>query len=122
MFNPFEEEKIFKQLLSLGAEATFADNTGVTPLMKASFLNNVNCAVALIDHGAFINSQDIFGRSTVYWARGIENVSFLLEEGVDLQTVDKFGRSVLCQNLFVSDLDCVEFLIHKGGNVNQPDG
>ncbi|XP_029202791.2 serine/threonine-protein phosphatase 6 regulatory ankyrin repeat subunit C-like isoform X2 [Acropora millepora] len=122
MSNPFEEKKIFKQLLALGAEATFADNLGETPLMKACFLNNVNYALALIDHGALINSQDIFGRSTVYRARSAETVSFLLERGVDLQTVDKFGRSVLCQNLLVSDLDCVEFLIHKGGNVNQPDG
>lgn len=121
MANPFEEDKIFKRLLSLGADVTLGDNSGVTPLMMACLLNNPDYALALIHHGACINSHDIYGRSTVYRARSIETVSLLLEHGVDLQTVDKFGRSVLCQNLLVSDLDCVEYLIHKGGNVNQQD-
>lgn len=121
MSNPFEEEKIFKRLLSLGADVTTGDNIGVTPLMMACFLNNPDYALALIHHGACVNSHDIFGRSMVYTARSIETVSVLLEHGADLQTVDKFGRSVLCQNLLVSDLDCVEHLINKGGNVNQQD-
>ena len=121
MSNPFEEDKIFKQLLSLGANVTLKDNIGVTPLMMACLLNNPHYALALIHHGACVNSHDIYGQSTVYRARSIETVSLLLEHGVDLQTVDKFGRSVLCQNLLVSDLDCVEYLIHKGGNVNQQD-
>jgi len=121
MVNPFEEDKIFKRLLSLGADVTLGDNSGVTPLMMACLLNNPDYALALIHHGACINSHDIHGRSTVYRARSIETVSLLLEHGVDLQTVDKFRQSVLCQNLLVSDLDCVEYLIHKGGNVNQQD-
>ena len=121
MSNPFEEEKIFKQLLSLGADVTLGDNVGVTPLMMACLQNNSDYVLALIDHGACINSCDIYGRSTIYRARSTETVSLLVEHGVDLQTVDKFGRSVLCQNLLVSDLDCVEYLIQKGGNVNQQD-
>jgi len=121
MSNPFEEGKIFMRLLSLGADVTLGDNIGVTPLMTACWQNNIDYVLALIHHGACINSHDIYGRSTVYRARSIETVSLLLEHGVDLQTLDKFGRSVLCQNLLVSDLDCVEYLIHKGGNVNQQD-
>lgn len=121
MSNPFEEGKIFKRLLSLEADVTLGDNIGVTPLMMACLLNNTDYALAMINQGACINSHDIFGRSTVYSARSIETVSLLLEHGVDLQTLDKFGRSVLCQNLLVSDIDCVEYLIHKGGNVNQQD-
>lgn len=119
--NPFEEDKIFKQLLSLGADVTLGDNTGVTPLMMACFLNNPDYVLALIHHGANVNAHDIYGQSTVYRARSIETVSLLVEHGADLQTVDKFGRSVLCQNLLVSDLDCMEYLIHKGGNVNRQD-
>lgn len=121
MSNPFEEEKMFKKLLSLGADVMIGDNIGQTPLMMACFLNNPDYAAALIDHGANVNSQDIFGQSTVYMARSIETVSLLLQHGGDLQTVDRFGRSCLCQNLLVSDLDCVEYLIHNGGNVNQQD-
>lgn len=121
MSNPFEEEKIFKRLLSFGADVNIGDNIGVTPLMMACFLKNSDYALALIHRGACVNSRDIFGRSTVYSARSIETVSVLLEHGADLQTVDKFGRSALCQNLLVSDLDCVEHLILKGGNVNQQD-
>ena len=89
--------------------------------MMACLLNNPDYVLALIHHGANVNSHDIYGRSTVYRARSIETVSLLVEHGADLQTVDKFGRSVLCQNLLVSDLGCVEYLIHKGGNVNQQD-
>ena len=121
MSNPFEEDKIFKLLLSLGADVTLGDNIGVTPLMMACLLNNPDYVLALIHHGANVNSHDIYGRSTVYRARSIETVSLLVEHGADLQTVDKFGRSVLCQNLLVSDLDCVDYLVHKGGNVNQQD-
>lgn len=119
--NPFEEDKIFKRLLSLGVDVTLGDNIGVTPLMMACFLNNPDYVLALIHHGANVNAHDIYGQSTVYRARSIETVSLLVEHGADLQTVDKFGRSVLCQNLLVSDLDCVEYLIHKGGNVNHQD-
>ena len=121
MSNPFQEEKIFKQLLSLGSDVTIGDNIGVTPLMMACLLNNPDYVLELIHYGACVNSQDIFGLSTVYTARSVETVSILLEHGADLQTVDKFGRTVLCQNLLVSDLDCVEYLIHKGGFVNQQD-
>lgn len=121
MSNPFQEEKIFKRILSLGADVTNGDNIGVTPLMMACLLNNPDYALELIHRGACVNSRDIFGLSTVYTARSIETVSVLLENGANIQTVDKFGRSVLCQNLLVSDLDCMEYLINKGGNINQQD-
>ena len=95
MSNPFEVDKIFKHLLCLGAAVTLGDNIGVTPLMMACLLNNPGYVLALVHHGACVNSHDIFGRSTVYSARSIETVSLLLDHGVDMCTKPQFSAPKL---------------------------
>jgi ankyrin repeat protein len=56
---PAERLEVVKLLVSLGADVNAADNYGITPLMVASNLGDLNVVKYLVEKGADLNAHDL---------------------------------------------------------------
>jgi ankyrin repeat protein len=68
-------------LVAAGADVNVTDNTGWTPLMRATYAGHSDAIRALIDAGADVNATNIFGRTALTMAevRSIEEVLAALQ-------------------------------------------
>ena len=58
-----------KQLLLDGAETTYRDNLGNTPLHWAAYQGDINCCKLLVEHGADIYIENNAGRNPLCLAQ-----------------------------------------------------
>ena len=78
--------EIIKILLENGVDANSSDSKGFTPLMLASFLNEVEIMHLLIQHGADVNAYSKNGFSALIYALYANSTAatkILLENGAN---------------------------------------
>ena len=91
--------KIVEKLLQLGADVQYKDTLGenaIAKCMSTSF--NINTLVALVDKGADINSQDIYGKTPLHYeCEKFYNhtVELLMTYGANANIQDKDGYTPL---------------------------
>ena len=111
--------EIFDLLLSSGADInTRCPENKQTPLMHAAMVDNVYCVKKLIEKGADIFETDRCNNTTWMLAsnKGSVNVlKWLIEDnGLDKDSVDKKGCSVLCWAVRGMNIDAVRYLLSLG--------
>ncbi|HAD79567.1 ankyrin repeat domain-containing protein [Empedobacter falsenii] len=94
-----------------------------TPLIWASFYNNVDLLIWLIDNGANINHQDKNGYSALHFVaqENCKNVvEILLNNGIDVELEDFYGNTALWTAVFNAkgNNEIVELLLDSGANFN----
>jgi len=94
-----------------------------TPLIWATFYDNVDLLSWLIDNGADLNHKDKNGYSALHFAgqeKRLECAKILLDKGADLEVTDRHGNTPLWTTIFSSkdDLGLVKFYVQKGANID----
>lgn len=96
----------------------------MTVLVEASRRGYKEIALALIDAGADVNSQDNYGVSALMYAAisgSVEIMEKLIEGGADVNTKDQDGRSALVEVLTTENdlpIDIIKSLCDAGADVN----
>jgi ankyrin repeat protein len=84
----------FKKSIDRGADINSVDKIGHTPLMLASFFNNIEVVKLIVENGADVNIKDLNGWTALMFAvnRGkLEIIKYLVEKGADVNIVDRYG-------------------------------
>lgn len=108
-------------LLLGGAAADEPDETGMTPLMRASLSGSELCMRLLLDHGADPNAQDGDGVTPLmYGVHDIQIVRLLLKEGADPNQISKLKNSALILAArYSGNQEVVRLLLSHGSKLDQ---
>lgn len=110
--------RIARMLLRAGAQGGLLDGKAVRDAAGSGRSNLIHL---LVQAGVELNIPDKKGDSAIVYAvknRRAGAVKALLDGGVDPDTVDHYGRSVLGQA--INCIACVEHLLSAGANINYP--
>lgn len=114
-------------LLDHGAVIDSQDKQGRTPVFYAVIGQHMECLQVLIDRGANNYPEDRHARSLLHVAAtqvGNESpdlISFLLQIGHDVDSVDESGKTSLHWAVMSGNVDAARELIGKGASVNHVD-
>ncbi len=97
-----------------------------TALMMATQESQLECARLLVDKGADVNIEDIFGRTAlmyaVKWGRCSDIAKLLLENGADLTRVTReHHTSILTLAVEAKEVECTQVLLEAGADINAQD-
>ena len=100
-----------------------------TPLIAAIFAAQVETTKLLIEKGADVNARTALGLLPIHYGVNpdmdgdaeLSVINLLLDEGVDIESQDELGRTVLQLAAFYKCTDLLRGLISKGANVNTID-
>jgi hypothetical protein len=101
--------------------------SGWTPLISAAYLGDVEMVEVLLNYGADIQAQTIFGRTALHWAAGShhfsdpEVVRLLLKYGADinLRAIIDGGITPLHSAAAGGRADAVRVLLEHGASVDE---
>lgn len=123
----------FCNLLKKGASLEIVDKYGRTPLMIAcgGTGNDIKFAEKLIQYGADVNAkcpdeyvEDEGSSSALMYAAwnydGLSFVKLLVENGADVNYVDKFQNSALRKSMHNKKYDVALYLLEHGADYNVP--
>lgn len=103
---PYDTE-ISRELIDKGAPVDQANDTGITPLMKAVQFKYIDLAKQLIDQGANVDATDAKGRSLNTYARYTEAQEFVDELGVDVTKGDTVNAArAALEHIVLSHYQC----------------
>ncbi len=109
-----------KDLIKRGADVNVEDNTGQTPLHRASAMNELEIAKLLLDRGADVNSKRNDGWTPLHrasWNNSIEIAELLLNRGANLEAKDKWGMTPLHLASRWNHIETAELLLRAGADV-----
>ena len=95
-----------------------------TPLLEAAFNGDPKVIGLLLQYGAKVNAEDMFGEDALHKAvffSGKDAVALLIAHGADVKHKDHFGTTALHVAAQESDPDKVALLIAHGADVNARD-
>ena len=114
-----------KMLIEAGADLEAADENGWTPLMAAAAKKQAGCVRLLLDAGADVHKMDWKdGQSSLlYSLKDREILDTLIKAGLDINSRDDAGNTVLMQTLelkpyTISGAGSAMMLIEAGADVN----
>jgi len=117
------ELEVVKLFIEAGMSPNVMENN-MTGLVEASRRGYEEIALALIDAGADVNSQDSYGVSALMYAAisgSVEIMEKLIEDGADVNTKDQDGRTALIEVLATENdlpIDIIQSLCDAGADVN----
>ncbi|MFT4314937.1 MAG: ankyrin repeat domain-containing protein [Wolbachia pipientis] len=97
---------------------------GLTRIHSAAWKGQVDDARLLIEKGAYIDAEDVFGRKPIHVAAENNNkniIEFFLSKGVSIDDADRYGRTPLYYASGNGNLDIVKCLVEKGADINAQD-
>ena len=120
------QPEIVSILVKAGAPIEQADAQGRTPLMIAASFADAPVVQALLDAGADISAGNptLVNRTAWQYAGQYGNTAtleVLYAAGVDINSVDDFGSSVLITAAYGGHLESVEYLLSIGVDPNLRD-
>ncbi len=95
-----------------------------TPLLEAAFHGDPKVIALLLQYGAKVNAEDMFGEDALHKAvffSGKEAVALLIAHGADVNHKDHFGKTALHVAAQESDPDKVALLLAHGADANARD-
>lgn len=95
------DPEYMKMLIGAGADLEAADENGWTPLMAAAGKTHTECVRLLLDAGADVHKMDWKdGQSSLlYSLKDRKILNMLIEAGLDINSKDSSGNTVLMQTL-----------------------
>jgi len=112
-----------KALLEAGAHADYSSEHGVTPLMTAVSLDQLERVHLLLDHGASPLAKDGNGQISLHHLANnlgsqLEIVQLLVQRGDGVNAADNDGRTPLINCVTYGDGSVIRFLLAHGASVN----
>lgn len=106
-------------LINNGADVNATDGFGETALMWAVTNGNAVLSEFLISNGADVNAKtDGFGETALMWVRNVEVAKILIDSGVDINAVSKYGMTALMYAIRENNVEVAKLLIENGADVN----
>lgn len=112
----------FNKLIELGANVNVSNKEGITPLMDAIALGDMQSAKTLIEKGADLNLQNNKGVSALHYAIAYDNVEIcqiLLDAGVKRNQKDPTGWLPIHNICYAKTTKVPELLLKYGFNINE---
>ena len=110
-----------QHLISAGAQVNCEDDDGSTPLHKASFSGQVECAKYLLEEAAAdVNYRDSKHATPLHIAafKGqMETALLLIEHGADINAVDSHDVTPVHHTCFQGHVEFTKALIDRGASV-----
>lgn len=109
----------FKSLVN--SENLDQSHRGLTPLMYAAKVGNLEIIKYLLDKGANINSQDDYGYTALHYAvedNKLDAVKLLIEKKANINLVDKDGNTILMTAANAVAPEIFQYLFEKGADIN----
>lgn len=115
-----------KRLLEAGADVDARDDSGETPLIRASAQGHLEVAKLLIRRGADVNARDGRERDkTVLMTAALmeqpEFAKLLIDSGADVHARDKGKHTAIWNAVYNREIRTIELLLDKGADVNARD-
>jgi len=113
--------EIVKCLIENGANVTAQDSEGYTALHRAMLTYQLNVVEYLLQHGADIELRGGPRQETplhVAARKGKYMVKLLVNNGADLNAVDRAGYTALHKSMMAGKIGIAQYLIEKGADVN----
>lgn len=111
-----------------GASTTL-DESGRNYNTKCKFVDHskqpkhLQCAVKLIELGANVNARDMLGATPLFFCfmryrnlATLKIAKILLDNGVEINAVNRLGETALLQPVMMKRFDCVDFLMKYGAD------
>ena len=109
-------------LMKEGADVNVRNQHGETPLMAATFHENIPIMDMLIDYGGDVNAYVDANSETALNYAARQNcgkaMELLINKGADVNTRDQHGDTPLMVAAFYGNAPIMEMLIHNGSDVN----
>jgi serine/threonine-protein phosphatase 6 regulatory ankyrin repeat subunit B len=99
------------------------DLGGNTELIDASFREQIDIVKCLVEYGADINIQNIYGETALMCAlsdhrKYVDIIKYLINHGADINIQNKYGNTSLIHASQCGYSDIAEYLIEHNANVN----
>ncbi|MBP7854445.1 ankyrin repeat domain-containing protein [Candidatus Babeliales bacterium] len=120
MEQAMKEDDVSKILQAIGEHADFnvTDPYGCTPLIWAVRNNHFNLVSELLKRGVSVHSTDFLGYTPLMYAKTVNMVLFLLDNGADLNAVNKGGHTALTIAVVANKFRMVKALLDKGARLD----
>ena len=109
-----DRPEVLKALLEAGALTTVRTKSGYTPLGAAAYVDRLQCAAILLEHGAEVNSAESTIQCTPLYVAifdsSLELLKLLLDNGADPNMCTGNGTMPLKIACAWRDKECVQFL------------
>ncbi len=110
-------------LLERKADATLANEHGMTPLHLVLFHPNTNVAVLelLKNAGADVNAQNLTGKTPCYCAvisKALKAIAWLHKNGADMNNIDKLGGAPVHWAVYTEEYETLHQLLMHGGQLD----
>jgi len=108
--------------VDVDVEINQGDGEGRAPIHIAVMKSHAEIVRALIEHSAMCNAQDVMGNTPLHYARDVEMMKILIEQGHSNPNIPNArGKCVLHQAVSKQDFDAVRYLVDKGADVDVAD-
>lgn len=125
LFHLLGDKKIVEKFLFLNPDVNKKNKLGITPLMMFIALKNREGAKILLEkaNNVDVNSRDNNGCNAyhvAFFCDGCEIIKSLLEKGLDINYVDKWGNTPLVMAIDIGNIEIVQLLVNWHVDVNKP--
>lgn len=105
-------------LLKAGSDINAVDADGDTPLHWAMQAKKWEAAKYLTTAGAKLTIKNRDGRTPIHWAFKPDILKFFIDAGIDVNTQDSYGYTLLQAAAKSGDIDRINMLLKAGADVN----
>lgn len=96
------------------------NNDGATALILAADAGKMEMVRFLVDYGVLVNKK-AYGREALSWVLSLgalDDVTYLLDRGADINAQDQYGNSVVMYAVLKNEIELLEVLINKGADIS----
>jgi len=92
-----------------------------TLFLEVTYAGNIHLANILLDNGADINAQNMFGMNALMLTKSLDFTSLLLDRGANINATDNYGYNVLMIKACEDNLEACKLYLKKGIDLNLSD-
>ena len=109
-------------IIKQGFDINRKDTDGMTPLIRATYDNDLESSVYLVEKGADLEIKDVDGMSALAVATyygSYKIAQYLIDKGADKESKNNSGTTPLLTALYNDDRDTIKFMMRNNANLRE---